>query len=72
MNSIFKITLQLSISIALFFVLYLGLKQIDFIGNLQIDKFTKENENKLREFIYEYIHFESDEVADDTLHNTIW
>jgi beta-barrel assembly-enhancing protease len=62
-----KILFQFFVLVAIFFGLWFGLSQINYVDRADIEQFTKENEKKLGELILKTIKATQDEVDSATV-----
>jgi predicted Zn-dependent protease len=62
-----KILLQFLVLVAIFFGLWFGLSQINYVDRADVEKFTKENEKKLGELILKTIKATQDELDSATV-----
>jgi beta-barrel assembly-enhancing protease len=61
-----KIIFQAVVLVALFFGIWFGLSQINYVDRTDVEKFSKENEKKLSELILKSIRIRNREIEDDS------
>ena len=62
-----KALIQLLVLIATFFLMWFAFSKIDFLGNVDLDKFSQEQENKLGDLLMEQLKKTSKRVTNDSV-----